>query len=506
MNTPEHDLTARSHKALEDAVLQTALRNATGTFILRRRASVESVPDWQALRARARRVKEHAINNLDFYLEQLAEKVTGLGGKVFWARTGEDVSRYVLELARARGVRTVVKSKSMTTEEIELNHALEAAGVRPVETDLGEYIVQLARERPSHIIVPAIHKTRAQIAELFAEKLKCGMTTEVAEITAVARERLRREFLSAGMGVTGANFAVAETGTIVLVENEGNIRLSTQVPRVHVAVVGIEKVIPRFEDLSVFLRLLPRSGTGQKQTAYISFLNGPRRAGRSSAEGEAASPSEASRSSERGQASEPEFEFHLVLLDNGRTSILADEQMRESLYCIRCGACLNVCPVYQKIGGQAYGWMYPGPIGAVLSPQLQGIKRAGELPFASSLCGACRAACPVDINLPDLLLALRAKVKEAESGESGPRGFAERLAMRAYAAAARRPKLFAFAGALARRLGKLTAKGGKIRSAPSQPLGEWTEYRDLPAPPSRSFRERWRERGEGREKEGKSVE
>jgi L-lactate dehydrogenase complex protein LldF len=509
MNTPEHDLTARSHKALEDAVLQTALRNATGTFILRRRDSVESLPDWQALRARARRVKEHAINNLDFYLEQLTEKVIELGGKVFWARTGEDVSRYVVELARARGVRTVVKSKSMTTEEIELNRALEAAGVRPVETDLGEYIVQLARERPSHIIVPAIHKTRAQIAELFAEKLKCGMTTEVAEITAIARERLRQEFLSAGMGITGANFAVAETGTIVLVENEGNIRLSTQVPRVHVAVVGIEKVIPRFEDLSVFLRLLPRSGTGQKQTAYVSFLNGPRRAGRRAVGAEAASRSEASASeaslpSERGQASE--FEFHLVLLDNGRTRILADERMRESLYCIRCGACLNVCPVYQKIGGQAYGWIYPGPIGAVISPQLQGIKRAGELPFASSLCGACRAACPVDINLPDLLLALRAKVKEAEGKESGPQGFAERLAMRAYAAAAKRPKLFAFAGALARRAGRLAAKDGKIRSAPSQPLGEWTKYRDLPEPPSHSFRERWKKNVEGRAKEGEGFE
>jgi L-lactate dehydrogenase complex protein LldF len=500
MSTSDHGLAGRSHKALEDAVLQTALKNATGTFILRRRASVESVPDWQALRARARRVKEHAIGHLDFYLEQLAERVTELGGKVFWASTGEDVSRYVIELARARGISSVVKGKSMTTEEIELNHALEAAGVRPVETDLGEYIIQLARERPSHIIVPAIHKTRAQIAELFAEKLKCGLTGEVAEITAIARERLRREFLSAGMGITGANFAVAETGTIVLVENEGNIRLSTQVPPVHVAVVGIEKVIPRFEDLSVFLRLLPRSGTGQKQTAYVSFLNGPRRpAGGVGADA-------ASRSSERGQASVPEFEFHLVLLDNGRTRILADEQMRESLYCIRCGACLNVCPVYQKIGGQAYGWIYPGPIGAVISPQLQGLKEAGELPFASSLCGACRVACPVDINLPDLLLALRAKVKEAGGVGAGARGLAERLAMRAYASAARRPKLFAAIGALARRAGGLLAKGGRIRSAPSPPLSEWTKYRDLPEPPSRSFRERWKEGGGGRGKGGKGVE
>src|SRR4030095_4577144 len=358
----------------------------------------------------ARQVKEHTINNLDYYLEQLVEKFTELGGQVFWARTGEDVNRYIIELAKARGVRSVVKAKSVTTEEIELNHALEAARIRPVETDLGEYIIQLAHERPSHIIVPAIHKTREQISDLFAEKLQLGRPKEFAEITAMARTRLRNEFLSAGMGITGANFAVAETGSIVLVENEGNIRLSTQVPEIHVAVVGIEKVIPRFDDLSVFLRLLPRSGTGQKMTAYVSFLNGPRRKNNPAA----APPSD--------------FEFHLVLMDNGRTRMLADEQLRESLYCIRCGACLNVCPVYQKIGGQAYGWIYPGPIGAVISPQLQSLKESGDLPFASSLCGACRTACPVDINLPDLLLALRAKAKEAGSGE-----LSERAAMKGLA-------------------------------------------------------------------------
>src|SRR2546423_6200669 len=420
MNHAEQDLAGRSHAALEDAVLQTALKSATDTFISRRREAVAGVPEWQALRARARRVKEHTINNLDYYLEQLAEKVSELGGHVYWATTGEDVGRYCVELARARGVRVVVKSKSMATEEIELNHALEAAGVRAVETDLGEYIIQLAREKPSHIIVPAIHKTREQIAELFAEKLKCGLAREVAEITAVARERLRGEFLSAGMGITGANFAVAETGTIVLVENEGNIRLSTQVPRIHVAVVGIEKVIPRFEDLSVFLRLLPRSGTGQKQTAYVSFLNGPRRRTRD------ARADVASRSSEQGQASESEFEFHLVLMDNGRTRILADERMRESLYCIRCGACLNVCPVYQKIGGQAYGWIYPGPIGAVISPLLQGLKQAGELPFASSLCGAGRGAGPRGINFSGFLLPPRAQSKKAGAGGGVAPGVAPR--------------------------------------------------------------------------------
>ncbi len=464
MSLPDPDLTQRSHDALENEVLQGALKAATTTFIERRREAITSVSDWEALRQRARRVKEHTINNLDYYLEQLVEKVQARGGKVHWARTGDDVSQYIIELARARGVKSVVKSKSMATEEIELNHALEAAGVRPIETDLGEYIIQLAHEKPSHIIVPAIHKTRGQISDLFEEKLREGRPNEVAEITAMARKRLRHEFLSAGMGITGANFAIAESGTIVLVENEGNIRLSTQVPKIHVAVVGIEKLIPRFEDLSVFLRLLPRSGTGQKQTAYVSFLNGP-----------------------RTTLPESGFEFHLVLMDNGRTRILADEQLRESLYCIRCGACLNVCPVYQKIGGQAYGWIYPGPIGAVISPQLQGLKQSGDLPFASSLCGACRTACPVDINLPDLLLALRAKAKESGSGK-----LSERVAMRGVAFTAKHPRLFTFAGKMMRAGARLIARNGKIKSAPMAPLSDWTRYRDLPAPGGKSFRERWK--------------
>ena len=461
------NLRQRSHAALENDVLQGALKRATTTFVHLRREAITSMPDWEALRQRARRVKEHTINHLDYYLEQLVARVEGLGGKVYWARTGDDVNRYIIELARARGVKSVVKSKSMATEEIELNHALEAANVRPVETDLGEYIIQLASEKPSHIIAPAIHKTRQQIADLFAEKLGEGRPNEVAEITAIARKTLRHEFLSAGMGITGANFAVAETGTIVLVENEGNIRLTTQVPKIHVAVVGIEKVIPRFDDLSVFLRLLPRSGTGQKQTAYVSFLNGARQ--RQAGSG---------------------FEFHLVLMDNGRTRILADEQMRESLYCIRCGACLNVCPVYQKIGGQAYGWIYPGPIGAVISPQLQSLKQSGDLPFASSLCGACRDACPVAINLPDMLLALRAKAKES----GAVRNHGESIAMRAFAFAARHPSLFNAGGKLMRGFARLLARGEQIKRTSFPPLSEWTAYRDFAAPHGGSFRERWKRR------------
>jgi len=461
------DLIDRSHAALENELLQGALKRATTLFIDRRAEAITSVADWEALRRRARQVKEHAINHLDYYLEQLVRNVESHGGKVYWARTGAEVSNYIIELARTRGVKSAVKSKSMTTEEIELNHALEAANVRPIETDLGEYIIQLAKEKPSHIIVPAIHKTRDQIADLFAEKLGPERPASVNEITAVARQRLRSEFLSAEMGITGANFAIAETGTIVLVENEGNIRLSTQVPKIHVAVVGIEKVIPRFDDLSVFLRLLPRSGTGQKQTAYVSFLNGPRR---SASEGAS------------------DFEFHLVLMDNGRTRMLADQQMRESLYCIRCGACLNVCPVYQKIGGQAYGWIYPGPIGAVISPQLQSLEQSGDLPFASSLCGACRDACPVAINLPDLLLALRGKAKV--NGSSGTTG--ERVAMRGISFAARHPRLFAGAGKFVRRLLRGRSQEGKIVDVPPGPLRDWIRYRDLNEPAATSFRERWK--------------
>jgi L-lactate dehydrogenase complex protein LldF len=447
------DLTSRSHDALEDSILQGALKKATTTFIDRRREALSTVTDWERLRRRGREIKEHTINHLDYYLEQLAENVTRLGGTVFWASTGEDVNRYIIDLAEARGVTTVVKAKSMTTEEIELNHALEAAGVRAIETDLGEYIIQLAHEKPSHIIAPAIHKTRSQISDLFEEKLASGRPPDVKAITAMARERLRNEFLGAGIGITGANFAIAETGTVVLVENEGNIRLTTQVPRIHVAVVGIEKVIPRFADLSVFLRLLPRSGTGQKLTSYTSFLNGPR-------------------------TRDDGHEFHLILMDNGRTRILADEQMRESLYCIRCGACLNVCPVYQKIGGQAYGWIYPGPIGAIISPQLQGLDKAAELPFASSLCGACRDACPVQINIPDLLLGLRSKVIERSGGKR-----TESLGMRMLSKVGVRPRLFALGGRLAKRFMKNGTAIG--------PLAGWSRFRDLPRPARNSFSDWW---------------
>jgi L-lactate dehydrogenase complex protein LldF len=366
----------------------------------------------------------------------------------------------------------------MVSEEIELNHALEAGGVRPVETDLGEFILQLAGERPSHIVAPAIHKTRGDVADLFAANLDPVRTEEPERLTAIARQALRAIFARAEMGVSGANFAIAETGTVVLVENEGNIRLSTTAPRVHVALVGIEKIIPRFADLAVFLRLLARSGTGQKLTSYTSILTGPRRSGEDGPE-----------------------EMHVVLLDNGRIATLADEKMREALYCIRCGACLNACPVYRKIGGHAYGWVYSGPIGALVTPQFVGIEQSRELPFASSLCGACREVCPVKINIPDLLLHLRSKAGR-EGAAPKPAADApvdERTSMRLWAWVMMRPRAYALGSRLARWGQRLLARQGEgdiqkwIRRFPVAPVARWTDGRDLPALAPKSFRERWRD-------------
>jgi L-lactate dehydrogenase complex protein LldF len=448
-------------RALENAQLQRALSFAAARFALARQRAISSLGrDWDDLRERARQIKEHTLANLDRYLEQFASNVERHGGKVFWARDAAEANSYIVELAQRRGLRSVVKSKSMMTEEIELNRALARVGIEAVETDLGEYIVQLAGERPSHIIAPAIHKTRGEIADLFAEKLCAERTEEIEKMTELARRTLRERFISAGMGVTGANFAVAETGTIVLIENEGNIRMATSLPPVHVALMGIEKVIPRFEDLIVFLKLLPLSASGQKMSAYVSFITGARR-----------SPGE-----------EGPEELHVIILDNGRIKMMADEKLRESLYCIRCGACLNVCPVYQKIGGHAYGWIYPGPIGSVLTPQLVGRARAAPLPFASSLCGACRDACPVKINLPELLLQLRYEIQQ----QTRAGGTAlERLIFKVWAAAMKGPSRYRMAA----RLIRLIQESFGLSSA----LGPWLRERDFPGFAMRSFREEWPE-------------
>lgn len=464
----------RATQTLGDARLQEAYRSSTLRLYTHRAQAIGEVPGFEPLRDRARALKREVIEHLDEYLAQFADSVERSGGKVHWATDAEDVCRIVREIAQKAGVKEFVKSKTMVGEEVELNHTLESAGIRGIETDLGELIIQLAGERPAHIIAPAIHKTRHDVSDLFVEHLHSERTTEPERLTAIARNALRESFAKAGMGLSGANFAIAETGSIVLVENEGNIRLCTTAPRIHVALVGIEKIIPRVRDLAVFLRLLGRSGTGQKLTAYTSILTGPRREGEDGPD-----------------------EMHVVLVDNGRTNALADEKMREALYCIRCGACLNACPVYRKIGGHAYGWVYSGPIGALITPEFKGIGAARELPFASSLCGACREVCPVRINIPDLLLHLRAKAQTTVSKTSGPpRG--ERLSMRIFASVMKRPWAYRLGARLARWGQRLFVRQGRqgrqgwIGKFPLFPVSRWTDARDFPALAPESFRDRWR--------------
>ena len=454
----------RAGAALKDTFLQEALTIATTKFIDLRKESFAGFPAGEALRDRARAIKEATLQHLDVHLERLADNVERLGGTVHWAATGEEAREIVLRLFHDRGVRMAVKSKSMATEEIDLNEALEHAGITPVETDLGEYIIQLAHEKPSHIIAPAIHKTKGQVAELFSRELHGEFAADPEILTAVARKALREKFLQADMGITGANFAVADTGTVVLVTNEGNGRMVTSLPRVHVAVMGVEKVIPSMTDLAVFLAILAKSATGQKLSVYTSLVNGPRRG---------------------GELEGPE-EFHLVLLDNGRVRQIAGP-LRESLNCLRCGACLNVCPVYRQIGGHAYGYTYPGPIGILLTAMLNGSESVKDLAHASSLCGACADACPVRIDIPRMLIELR---KDVSEGGIAP--WSERLVFRAFGWLLRRPALYRLGARLGRLAQAPLARGGRIRRVPLF-FGEWTRTRDLPAIAPRTFQERWAE-------------
>lgn len=466
MHVRTKEFNRESAAAVENKTLQKRLQ-VLNAFTVNRNAAFASLKDGEALRDRARQIKEHVINNLGAYLLRLEENVKKQGGTVHWARTGEEALAIVLDLARKNGVTRVVKSKSMVTEEIELNEALERIGVEAVETDLGEYIVQLAHEKPFHILAPAVHKSRGDISELFAEKLGAANLKEAEEMTAVARARLREKFCTAEMGVTGANFAIAETGTIVLVENEGNIRMSTSLPRIHVSLMGIEKVIPSLVDLAVFLRILARSASGQKMSSYVSLINGPRRGGE--ADGAA--------------------EFHLIILDNGRTRLLADQALRESLYCLRCGACLNVCPVYKKIGGHAYGSVYSGPIGSIVTPAFAGLDNARDLPFASTLCGACREICPVRIDIPRILLKLRSDWSESKADRGAPR-LLEKLAVKLWAFTMRQTLTYNFAFRIAAFFQGPLLENGKLKRLPFA-FGGWTRYRDFPALARRSFRARW---------------
>jgi L-lactate dehydrogenase complex protein LldF len=461
----------RAANALADAHLQEAYRASTLRLFTHRQAAVEEVPGFQTLRQRAHELKREVMEHLDFYLEQFAGNVERRGGKLHWAETAAEACAIVREIAEQAGAREIVKAKTMVSEEIELNRALEAAGIEPFETDLGEFIVQLTGEKPAHIVAPAMHLTRYDVSRVFTARLKSERTDIPEKLTAIARAALREKFARAPVGLSGANFAVAETGTVVTIENEGNIRFCTTAPRVHVALVGIEKLIPRFQDLGVFLRLLGRSGTGQKLTVYTSLMTGPARPGEDGPD-----------------------EMHVVLVDNGRIATLADEKMREALYCIRCGACLNTCPVYRKIGGHAYGWVYSGPIGALVTPQLTGLANANQLPFASSLCGACRDVCPVKINIPDLLLHLRAEAQD----HSPPRPpeitpVPERTAMRLWAWVMKHAWAYAMGSRLARMGQKILARNGWIRKIPAYPASKWTKARDLPALAPQSFHDRWKD-------------
>ena len=454
MKTP--DVTA----ALGDAKLQLAIYSATGRLADRRRENLTD--DYQELRQHAHDIKKHTLDHLDFYLEQMERNVEARGGKVIWAKDGAEACAFIQKLARDRGVKVIVKSKSMTTEEIHLNDRLEADGIEAVETDLGEYILQLGGEKPFHIIAPALHKTIGDVSGVFEKHLHSKPETSPEGLTKIARIALREKFLEAGMGVTGANFLVADSGAIVLVENEGNARLSSSAPKIHVAVSGIEKLIPRAQDLGVFLKLLGRSATGQPLSVYTSFLAGPKR---------------------EGESDGPE-EFYLVLLDNGRTKLLADESKRQSLYCIRCGACLNHCPVYRKIGGYNYPWVYSGPIGKILTPQFMGIEHDPWLPFASSLCGACGEVCPVKIEIPRILLELRSD-KVAAGGDSD-----ELWSFKVFAWVMRHPKIYAKLASAALSMAP-TKKDSLFAFGP---LKNWLSQRDLPVPPRKSFRDLWKER------------
>lgn len=447
--------------ALGDQELQRALNYAKDGFIGKRTAAVANLPEWETIRSEAREMKNHVLENLDHYLLAYESAVIANGGKVHWAQTGEDAANIIVELCKDADARTVAKGKSMVGEEADLNGALAAAGIEPIETDLGEYIIQLAEEPPSHIIAPAIHKTREQVSDLFHEHhQQYGLQEKLvdrAALVAEARTVLREKFIAADVGITGANFLIAETGQHILVTNEGNGDLSSVLPKTQIVIAGIEKVVPNLDDASALLRLLARSATGQHFSNYTSLMSGPKR---------------------KHDIDGPE-QFHVVLVDNKRTEMLAGE-LREMLRCFRCGACLNHCPVYGAVGGHAYGWVYPGPMGSVVTPVMVGIENAPDLPHACTLNGRCAEVCPMSIPLPSLLRTHRNTTFEKQLVSPS-----SRYGLKIWATIAGRPKLYrAVTVLVAKTLNRIGRRHGRFKKMPL--AGGWTGSRDLPAPQTTS--------------------
>ena len=443
------------------------VQTAMGKYDVVRRGTQGRFRDWQAARQMASDTKWEAVNHLDHYLEAFARNTEARGTQVFWAATGGDACAYVLDVCRRVGAKQIIKSKTMTSEEIHLNHSLEAAGYGVVESDLGEYIVQLRGEPPYHLVFPAMHLTRGEISDTFTKELGTPASDSPEELTMIARDVLRQKYLSADIGISGANFAIAETGMISITENEGNARLTTSVPRVHIALLGIEKVLPKLADLALFLPLLATAGTGQALTCYNSLIGGPRRPGESDG---------------------PE-EFHVILLDNGRTELLADPEQRDALHCIRCGACLNVCPVFRNVGGHSYGTTYQGPIGSVITPHLQGLQEWKHLSAASSLCGACTETCPVGIDLHHHLLQNRRNAARAKPA------LLEQRAWRGFMFVMTHPTVYRWATHLAPFVQRLQRV---VQGRKADPLYAWTQSRNFPVVQQRTFKDYWAERQENK--------
>ena len=465
-----------AHKVLQDDQTRRNVRHATDVIRAKRALRVEEMPDWEQLRTTAHAIKTHTLIHLPHYLEQFERNCIAAGGQVHWARDADEANAIAIRLIRAAAAKVgtekqhpeVIKVKTMTSDEIGMNAALEREGIVPWETDLADMIVQMGKDEPSHIVVPALHKNRHQVRELFLENM--GLTelgTEATDLTAAARTYLRKKFLEVEIGVSGANFAIAETGGVCVVESEGNGRMCVTMPKTLITLIGIEKIIPKFQDLEVFLQLLPRSATGERMNPYNSIWTGT-------------------------TANDGPQEFHVILLDNGRTRMMANTRERETLNCIRCGACLNVCPVYRETGGHAYGSIYSGPIGAILSPQLNGMKHSRSLPYASSLCGACYEVCPVKINIPETLIHLRGRIVEQDQQSLGGMLSQESVGMKMAAHLFEHPRQYEAAQRMARTGQGIFEKDGKLVNLPGM-AGGWTQFRDLRALPKQTFREWWKQ-------------